>query len=395
MGRREDHPEQISCYITRTNARTHDIIREGLDRSPMYAGVIEGVGPRYCPSVEDKVVRFSERDSHQIFVEPEGLTVREIYPNGFSTSLPFDIQVRAIQTIKGFERAVLTRPGYAIEYDFFDPRGLGITLESKQLAGLFMAGQINGTTGYEEAAAQGLIAGLNAARKASGLSGWSPSRSEAYIGVMIDDLVTQGTREPYRMFTSRAEHRLLLREDNADIRLTPVGRELGLVDDRRWGRFESKREQIEMGRQRLERYGVRPGSAVAEALSSRISAALSKDASALDLVRRPELSLRDLVGAIPDLGLSDDPVVLEQLEIQAKYDGYIARQQAEIDRLERYDHWRFPEGIDYGEVIGLSNEVREKLRLQRPETVGQASRIPGVTPAAVSLLLVHLKKMGG
>ncbi len=395
LGQRKDHPAQISCYITRTNAKTHEIIREGLDRSPMYAGVIEGVGPRYCPSVEDKVVRFAERDSHQIFVEPEGLTVREIYPNGFSTSLPFDIQLRAIHSIRGFEQAVITRPGYAIEYDFFDPRDLGASLESKHIEGLFMAGQINGTTGYEEAAAQGLIAGLNAARRSRGQAAWSPSRSEAYIGVMIDDLITRGTSEPYRMFTSRAEYRLLLREDNADLRLTPMGRELGLVDDARWESFESKRSEIEAGRQSLERYLVRPNSDEASVLEGHLSVPLAREAAALDLVRRPELTLAALVDACPGLGLSDNPQVLEQLEIQAKYDGYIARQQAEIERIERYDHWRFPDAIDYAKVVGLSNEVREKLRLQRPETVGQASRIPGVTPAAVSLLLVHLKKLGG
>ena len=392
LGKREDHPHQISCYITRTNERTHDIIRGGLDRSPMYAGVIEGVGPRYCPSIEDKVVRFADKDSHQIFVEPEGLNTREIYPNGFSTSLPFDVQQRAIRSIRGFEQAHITRPGYAIEYDYFDPRDLHASLETKPMAGLYFAGQINGTTGYEEAAAQGLIAGLNAALRVLDREPWSPSRGEAYIGVMIDDLITRGTIEPYRMFTSRAEYRLLLREDNADSRLTPVGHELGLVDDERWRTFETKQASVAKLQALLGRNGVRPNSAGARQLESILSSPLTREASLLDLVRRPELRVDQVLALCPDLPETLDETVLEQVEIQAKYQGYIDRQQVEIERLQRYDHWRLPEGMDYARVIGLSNEVREKLRAQRPETVGQASRIPGITPAAVSLLLVHIKK---
>ncbi|MFM8443885.1 MAG: tRNA uridine-5-carboxymethylaminomethyl(34) synthesis enzyme MnmG [Methylococcus sp.] len=392
LGKREDHPPQISCYITRTNERTHDIIRGGLDRSPMYAGVIEGVGPRYCPSIEDKVVRFADKDSHQIFVEPEGLNTREIYPNGFSTSLPFDVQQRAIRSIRGFEQAHITRPGYAIEYDYFDPRDLHASLETKPMAGLYFAGQINGTTGYEEAAAQGLIAGLNAALRVQDREPWSPSRGEAYIGVMIDDLITRGTIEPYRMFTSRAEYRLLLREDNADSRLTPVGHELGLVDDERWRTFETKQASVAKLQALLGRNGVRPNSAGARQLESILSSPLTREASLLDLVRRPELRVDQVLALCPDLPETLDETVLEQVEIQAKYQGYIDRQQVEIERLQRYDHWRLPEGMDYARVIGLSNEVREKLRAQRPETVGQASRIPGITPAAVSLLLVHIKK---
>ena len=392
LGKREDHPPQISCYITRTNERTHDIIRGGLDRSPMYAGVIEGVGPRYCPSIEDKVVRFADKDSHQIFVEPEGLNTREIYPNGFSTSLPFDVQQRAIRSIRGFEQAHITRPGYAIEYDYFDPRDLHASLETKPMAGLYFAGQINGTTGYEEAAAQGLIAGLNAALRVQDREPWSPSRGEAYIGVMIDDLITRGTIEPYRMFTSRAEYRLLLREDNADSRLTPVGHELGLVDDERWRAFGTKQASVAKLQALLGRNGVRPNSAGARQLESILSSPLTREASLLDLVRRPELRVEQVLALCPDLPETLDETVLEQVEIQAKYQGYIDRQQVEIERLQRYDHWRLPEGMDYARVIGLSNEVREKLRVQRPETVGQASRIPGITPAAVSLLLVHIKK---
>jgi tRNA uridine 5-carboxymethylaminomethyl modification enzyme len=392
LGDRGDHPQQISCYITRTNEQTHEIIRSGLDRSPMYAGVIEGVGPRYCPSIEDKVVRFADKDSHQVFVEPEGLNTREIYPNGLSTSLPFDVQCRAIRSIKGFERAHITRPGYAIEYDYFDPRDLHASLETKPLSGLFFAGQINGTTGYEEAAAQGLVAGINAALQSQGRPAWSPGRSEAYIGVMIDDLITRGTIEPYRMFTSRAEYRLLLREDNADSRLTPVGRELGLVDDVRWAAFEAKQSSVEQLKAALRACMVRPNSSEAELVEPRLAAPINREVSLLELLRRPELSVADVLALCPNLPHLLEEHVLEQVDIQVKYQGYIDRQQVEIDRLQRYDHWRLPEQMDYSNVSGLSNEVREKLRSQRPETVGQASRIPGMTPAAVSLLLVHLKK---
>jgi tRNA uridine 5-carboxymethylaminomethyl modification enzyme len=392
LGERAEHPPQVSCHITRTNGRTHDIIRSGLDRSPLYTGVIEGVGPRYCPSIEDKVMRFADKDSHQIFVEPEGLNTHEIYPNGISTSLPFDVQYALVRSIRGFENAHITRPGYAIEYDFFDPRDLKASLETKPLENLFFAGQINGTTGYEEAAAQGLIAGLNAARKARDLEPWTPTRDEAYLGVLIDDLITRGTNEPYRMFTSRAEYRLLLREDNADLRLTPRGRELGLVDDERWRRFEAKQEAIVGLQAELGGRWVRPGTPEAETLAEALSAPLAREANLLDLLRRPEVRAEQLAGLSPALAAEADGQVLEQVEIQAKYQGYIDRQQAEIDRVRRYDHWRLPEQLDYGNVVGLSNEVREKLRQQRPETVGQAARIPGVTPAAISLLLVHLKK---
>jgi tRNA uridine 5-carboxymethylaminomethyl modification enzyme len=392
LGDRSDHPQQISCYITRTNEQTHEIIRSGLDRSPMYAGIIEGVGPRYCPSIEDKVVRFADKDSHQIFVEPEGLNTREIYPNGLSTSLPFDVQYRAIRSIKGFERAHITRPGYAIEYDYFDPRDLHASLETKPLPGLFFAGQINGTTGYEEAAAQGIVAGINAALQSQGRPAWSPGRSEAYMGVMIDDLITRGTIEPYRMFTSRAEYRLLLREDNADSRLTPVGRELGLVDDVRWAAFEAKQSSVEQLKSTLRACMVRPNSPEAEVIEPRLAAPINRELSLLELVRRPELSVADVLALCPDLPHLVEEQVLEQVDIQVKYQGYIDRQQVEIDRLQRYNHWRLPDRMDYSNVSGLSNEVREKLRSQRPETVGQASRIPGMTPAAVSLLLVHLKK---
>lgn len=392
LGAREEHPRQVSCFITRTCERTHEIIRAGLDRSPMYAGVIEGVGPRYCPSIEDKIVRFAEKDSHQIFVEPEGLETREIYPNGFSTSLPFDVQYQAIRSVRGFESAHITRPGYAIEYDYFDPRGLKASLETRQLAGLFFAGQINGTTGYEEAAAQGLVAGLNAAFQAQGQEPWSPNRAEAYIGVMIDDLISRGTVEPYRMFTSRAEYRLLLREDNADLRLTPTGRRLGLVDDARWRAFEAKQHAVASLRDRLAGEWVRPNSPLAEAVALLLGGAVTREASLLELLRRPEVGIDQVVALMPMAAETVGQSVREQVEIQVKYQGYIDRQQVEIERLQRYEHWRLPDEMDYANVLGLSNEVREKLRAQRPETVGQASRIPGVTPAAVSLLLVHLKK---
>lgn len=391
MGSREQHPRQICCHITRTNEQTHDIIRSGLDRSPMYSGVIEGVGPRYCPSIEDKVVRFADRTSHQIFVEPEGLHTNEVYPNGISTSLPFDIQYRFIRTMLGFENAEIIRPGYAIEYDFFDPRDLKTSLETKHMNALFFAGQINGTTGYEEAAAQGLIAGLNAARLAKGLESWCPGREEAYIGVMIDDLITRGTSEPYRMFTSRAEYRLQLREDNADLRLTEQGRELGLVDDDRWQRFEQKREAIANLQGKLAKKWIRTETEEAALAEQLWGKKLLKEASLMDMLRRPEVDVDNLLASFSDESEVDEQVA-EQVAIQAKYAGYIDRQQTEISRTQRYEHLRLPENVDYGLVSGLSNEVSEKLKKQRPETLGQASRIPGVTPAAISLLLVHLKK---
>jgi tRNA uridine 5-carboxymethylaminomethyl modification enzyme len=390
LGKREQHPQQIPCYITRTNKRTHHIISSGLDRSPMYTGVIDGVGPRYCPSIEDKVVRFAERDSHQIFVEPEGLDTNEYYPNGISTSLPFDVQYEFVRSIYGFENAQIVRPGYAIEYDFFDPRDLKSSLETKHMEQLFFAGQINGTTGYEEAAAQGLIAGLNAARLTQGLQSWCPGRDEAYIGVMIDDLITRGTQEPYRMFTSRAEYRLLLREDNADLRLTEKGWALGLVDDSRWQAFTNKREAINRLQQELAEKWIRPESGAAEQVKQFWGKPLRREANLLDLLRRPEVDVRELLSLTTFAAV--DEQVAEQVAIQAKYTGYIDRQQNEINRSKRYDHVRLPERIDYTRVPGLSNEVSEKLQRQRPETIGQASRIPGMTPAAISLLLVYMKK---
>ncbi|MGR9046498.1 MAG: tRNA uridine-5-carboxymethylaminomethyl(34) synthesis enzyme MnmG [Gammaproteobacteria bacterium] len=390
LGRAEQHPRQIPCFITRTNSQTHDIIRSGLDRSPMYSGVIEGIGPRYCPSIEDKVVRFAERDSHQIFIEPEGLNTNEIYPNGISTSLPFDVQYEFVRTMPGFENAEIIRPGYAIEYDFFDPRDLKASLETKHMDALFFAGQINGTTGYEEAAAQGLIAGLNAARLAQGLDSWCPGRDEAYIGVMIDDLITRGTQEPYRMFTSRAEYRLLLREDNADLRLTEKGRELGLVDDRRWQAFENKRTAIAELQTLLGRKWLRPDTEEAQQAEVLWGKPMLREANLMDLLRRPEVEISQLMGFIDAGDVSGQ--VSEQVAIQAKYAGYIDRQQAEINKAKRYDHLPLPRELDYSRVSGLSNEVSEKLKKQQPETLGQASRIPGITPAAISLLLVHLKK---
>jgi tRNA uridine 5-carboxymethylaminomethyl modification enzyme len=393
LGRIEEHPKQIPCFITKTNERTHDIIRRGCDRSPMFTGQIEGVGPRYCPSVEDKIHRFADKGSHQIFVEPEGLTTHEVYPNGISTSLPYDVQLEFVRSIHGFEQAHITRPGYAIEYDYFDPRDLHGSLETKVIEGLYFAGQINGTTGYEEAGAQGIVAGINAARRVRGEAPWVPTRSEAYLGVLIDDLITRGATEPYRMFTSRAEHRLLLREDNADLRLTPVGRDMGLVDDERWIWFEAKREATERE-------------------IARLSSARFRGVTAFDWLRRPEVSYDDLNrlamesagdaaegfmqgDPMPALAARDDRLpeaVRLQIEVRAKYSGYIERQQDEIDRQRKHEELPLPADLDYANVAGLSNEVRQKLAAAKPDTLGQASRLPGITPAAVSVLLVHLKR---
>ena len=395
LGSASEHPRQVPCHITATNERTHDIIRGGLSRSPMYTGVIEGVGPRYCPSVEDKVVRFSDKTSHQIFVEPEGLTTHEVYPNGISTSLPFDVQFELVRSIRGFENAHITRPGYAIEYDFFYPRDLKSSLETKHMAGLFFAGQINGTTGYEEAAAQGLIAGMNAALLARDKPAWCPRRNEAYIGVLIDDLITRGTSEPYRMFTSRAEYRLLLREDNADLRLTAKGRELGLVDDVRWRAFEEKREAIEAETARLNSTWVRPETLPDADAQRVLGTGITHEYCLMDLLRRPDVTYASLMTlSNADAGVID-PKVTEQVEIQAKYAGYIDRQHDEIERSRRNEETCLPVDLHYDNVSGLSSEVRQKLHAQRPDTLGQAARIPGVTPAAISLLLVHLKKRSG
>ncbi|WP_127026387.1 tRNA uridine-5-carboxymethylaminomethyl(34) synthesis enzyme MnmG [Rheinheimera mangrovi] len=394
MGSHKDQPTQIPCHITYTNEQTHDIIRNGLDRSPMYTGVIEGIGPRYCPSIEDKITRFADKDKHQIFIEPEGLTTHELYPNGISTSLPFDVQLNLVRSIKGMENAHITRPGYAIEYDFFDPRDLKTSLETKFIKGLFFAGQINGTTGYEEAGAQGLMAGMNAALSAQDKDSWTPSRDQAYVGVLIDDLTTMGTKEPYRMFTSRAEYRLMLREDNADIRLTAKGRELGLVDDDRWAAFNLKIEQIELERQRLKQQWIHPQHAALAEVNKLVKTPLSKEASLEDLIRRPEVNYKDLMNIdLVGPGLTD-PAAAEQVEIQIKYEGYINRQQDEISKQERNENTRLPVGFDYKVVKGLSNEVILKLNQVQPETMGQASRISGITPAAISLLLVYLKKQG-
>ncbi|OEC50492.1 MULTISPECIES: tRNA uridine-5-carboxymethylaminomethyl(34) synthesis enzyme MnmG [unclassified Aeromonas] len=394
IGNASQHPRQVPCYVTHTNERTHEVIRNNLDRSPMYAGVIEGIGPRYCPSIEDKITRFADKTAHQIFVEPEGLTTHELYPNGISTSLPFDVQVQIVRSVRGFENAHITRPGYAIEYDFFDPRDLKANMESKCIPNLFFAGQINGTTGYEEAAAQGLMAGLNAALRAQDKDPWNPRRDQAYMGVMMDDLSTLGTREPYRMFTSRAEYRLLLREDNADIRLTAIGRELGLVDDERWSKFNAKMEQVELERQRMRSTWIHPQHPSLEAVNALVNTPLTREQSLEELLRRPEVTY-DALMAIEGVGPSvTDPAAAEQVEIQIKYAGYIERQHDEVEKQLRNENTLLPLDLDYREVNGLSNEVKAKLNDAKPQTIGQASRISGITPAAISILLVHLKKHG-
>jgi tRNA uridine 5-carboxymethylaminomethyl modification enzyme len=392
MGRVEQHPLQLPCWITQTNNATHEIIRGGLDRSPLFTGVIEGVGPRYCPSIEDKITRFADKDSHQIFIEPEGLSTHEVYPNGISTSLPFDVQLALVHSIKGMENAHITRPGYAIEYDYFDPRGLKKSLETKALSGLFFAGQINGTTGYEEAAAQGLLAGINAAKHAREEESWSPRRDEAYLGVLVDDLVTRGVTEPYRMFTSRAEYRLQLREDNADLRLTEIGYKLGLVDEARWAAFDRKREAIASEQERLKSIWVNPAM-LAQADAERVlGKGIEREYALYELLRRPDVNYSGLM-TLPCAGVGvDDAQVAEQVEIQAKYQGYIERQRDEIARQETYESTELPPKMDYRVVRGLSIEAQQKLNLHQPETMGQAARISGMTPAAISLLLVHLKR---
>ena len=390
LGSVAQHPKQTCCWITYTNSQTHEIIKGGMHRSPLYTGVIDGVGPRYCPSIEDKVVRFADKNQHQIFIEPEGLNTYELYPNGISTSLPFDVQLSLVRSIVGFESAHITRPGYAIEYDYFNPQDLKYSLETKAINGLFFAGQINGTTGYEEAAAQGLLAGANAALQVQGRESWCPRRDEAYIGVLVDDLITMGTTEPYRMFTSRAEYRLLLREDNADMRLTEKGRELGLVNDDRWKQFSEKREAIEIERQRLKDTWVQPASDTAEKLSTHIENKLSHEYSLFELLKRPEIDYKIIGALYPEHQV--EPIIAEQVEIDAKYSGYISRQQDEVNRLRRHEKTRIPVDFNYQSIKGLSNEVKQKLTEATPETLARASRIPGVTPAAISLLIVQLKK---
>ena len=391
LGNRQQHPRQIACYVTKTNERTHDIIRSGFDRSPMFTGIIEGTGPRYCPSIEDKINRFSDKDSHQIFVEPEGLTTHELYPNGISTSLPFDVQLELVRSIKGFENAHITRPGYAIEYDYFNPQDLKQSLETKFIENLYFAGQINGTTGYEEAAAQGLLAGMNAGLKAQDKAVWCPRRDEAYIGVLVDDLITLGTNEPYRMFTSRAEYRLLLREDNADQRLTELGRNLGVVGDHRWQVYTEKKEAIARETERLKATWIQPNTEAGNIAQQYLERPLAREYNLLDLLKRPEIKYTHLALIKPvEQNVAED--VAEQIEIQIKYDGYISRQQDEIDKLKRNENTRLPVDFDYAVISGLSNEIKQKLLAVKPESIAQASRIPGVTPAAISLILVYLKK---